>query len=157
MISMPGRKVLFWAAVYLTAQFAYVLFDRLYSNWLIWRDIGGAFGFWDVQLGLAPIVAGEVLAVVAAALMIVWNFRARARPATEVTYLFWVGLAIMAFFGPTLVTGLAYSARGFSPGGPSFEMWLQPAVPFVVGLLMVLTALGMTIRRLNRKPVPAAT
>src|SRR5437762_1687140 len=100
MISMPGRKVLFWAAVYLTAQFAYVLFDRLYSNWLIWRDIGGAFGFWDVQLGLAPIVAGEVLAVVAAALMIVWNFRARARPATEVTYLFWVGLAIMAFSGP---------------------------------------------------------
>ena len=157
MISNPGRKVLFWAGVYLTAQFAYVLFDRLYTNWLVWQSIGGAFDFWDVQLGLLPIVAAEVLAVVAAALLVVWNFWARAKPATEVSYLFWIGLTIMAFFGPTLVTGLAFYARGFSPGGYPFEMWLQPAVPFVVGLLMVLTALGMTITRLNRKVVPAAT
>ena len=108
-------------------------------------------------LGLAPIVAGEVLAVAAAAIMVIWNFWVRTKPATEVTYLFWIGLTIMAFFGPTLVTGLAFYARGYSPGGYSFEMWLQPAVPFVVGLMMVLTALGMTIMRLNRRPVPAAT
>ena len=156
MISNPGRKVLFWAGVYLTAQFAYVLFDRLYTSWLLWQSIR-ALGFWDMQLGLAPIVAGEVLAVAAAAIMVIWNFWARTKPATEVTYLFWIGLTIMAFFGPTLVTGLAFYARGYSPGGYSFEMWLQPAVPFVVGLMMVLTALGMTIMRLNRRPVPAAT
>ena len=156
MISNPGRKVLFWAGVYLTAQFAYVLFDRLYTSWLLWQSIS-TLGFWDMQLGLAPIVAGEVLAVAAAAIMVIWNFWVRTKPATEVTYLFWIGLTIMAFFGPTLVTGLAFYARGYSPGGYSFEMWLQPAVPFVVGLLMVLTALGMTITRLNRKVVPAAT
>ena len=156
MISNPGRKVLFWAGVYLTAQFAYVLFDRLYTSWLLWQSIS-ALGFWDMQLGLAPIVAGEVLAVAAAAIMVIWNFWVRTKPATEVTYLFWIGLTIMAFFGPTLVTGLAFYARGYSPGGYSFEMWLQPAVPFVVGLMMVLTALGMTIMRLNRRPVPAAT
>ena len=156
MISNPGRKVLFWAGVYLTAQFAYVLFDRLYTSWLLWQSIS-TLGFWDMQLGLAPIVAGEVLAVAAAAIMVIWNFWVRTKPATEVTYLFWIGLTIMAFFGPTLVTGLAFYARGYSPGGHSFEMWLQPAVPFVVGLMMVLTALGMTIMRLNRRPVPAAT
>jgi hypothetical protein len=156
MISNPGRKVLFWAGVYLTAQFAYVLFDRLYTSWLLWQSIS-TLGFWDMQLGLAPIVAGEVLAVAAAAIMVIWNFWVRTKPATEVTYLFWIGLTIMAFFGPTLVTGLAFYARGYSPGGYSFEMWLQPAVPFVVGLMMVLTALGMTIMRLNRRPVPAAT
>jgi len=156
MISNPGRKVLFWAGVYLTAQFAYVLFDRLYTSWLLWQSIS-SLGFWDMQLGLAPIVAGEVLAVAAAAIMVIWNFWVRTKPATEVTYLFWIGLTIMAFFGPTLVTGLAFYARGYSPGGYSFEMWLQPAVPFVVGLMMVLTALGMTIMRLNRRPVPAAT
>jgi len=156
MISNPGRKVLFWAGVYLTAQFAYVLFDRLYTSWLLWQSIS-SLGFWDLQLGLAPIVAGEVLAVAAAAIMVIWNFWVRTKPATEVTYLFWIGLTIMAFFGPTLVTGLAFYARGYSPGGYSFEMWLQPAVPFVVGLMMVLTALGMTIMRLNRRPVPAAT
>jgi len=156
MISNPGRKVLFWAGVYLTAQFAYVLFDRLYTSWLLWQSIS-ALGFWDMQLGLAPIVAGEVLAVAAAAIMVIWNFWVRTKPATEVTYLFWIGLTIMAFFGPTLVTGLAFYARGYSPGGYSFEMWLQPAVPFVVGLMMVLTALGMTIMRLNRRPVAPAT
>ena len=156
MISNPGRKVLFWAGVYLTAQFAYVLFDRLYTSWLLWQSIS-ALGFWDMQLGLAPIVAGEVLAVAAAAIMVIWNLWARTKPATEVTYLFWIGLTIMAFFGPTLVTGLAFYARGYSPGGYSFEMWLQPAVPFVVGLMMVLTALGMTIMRLNRRPVAPAT
>jgi hypothetical protein len=156
MISNPGRKVLFWAGVYLTAQFAYVLFDRLYTSWLLWQSIS-TLGFWDMQLGLAPIVAGEVLAVAAAAIMVIWNFWVRTKPATEVTYLFWIGLTIMAFFGPTLVTGLAFYARGYSPGGYSFEMWLQPAVPFVVGLMMVLTALGMTIMRLNRRPVAAAT
>ena len=156
MISNPGRKVLFWAGVYLTAQFAYVLFDRLYTSWLLWQSIS-TLGFWDMQLGLAPIVAGEVLAVAAAAIMVIWNFWVRTKLATEVTYLFWIGLTIMAFFGPTLVTGLAFYARGYSPGGYSFEMWLQPAVPFVVGLMMVLTALGMTIMRLNRRPVPAAT
>jgi hypothetical protein len=157
MILNPGRKILFWAGVYLTAQFTYVLFDRLYTNWLVWQGVNGAFDFWDVQLGLLPIVAAEVVAVVAAALMVVWNFWARARPAAEVTYLFWIGLAIMAFFGPTLVTGLAYYARGYSAGGYPFEMWLQPLVPVVVGFLMVLTAWGMTIARLNRKPVPAST
>jgi len=156
MISNPGRKVLFWAGVYLTAQFAYVLFDRLYTSWLLWQSIS-SLGFWDMQLRVAPIVAGEVLAVAAAAIMVIWNFWVRTKPATEVTYLFWIGLTIMAFFGPTLVTGLAFYARGYSPGGYSFEMWLQPAVPFVVGLMMVLTALGMTIMRLNRRPVPAAT
>ena len=156
MISNPGRKVLFWAGVYLTAQFAYVLFDRLYTSWLLWQSIS-SLGFWDMQLGLAPIVAGEVLALAAAAIMVIWNFWVRTKSATEVTYLFWIGLTIMAFFGPTLVTGLAFYARGYSPGGYSFEMWLQPAVPFVVGLMMVLTALGMTIMRLNRRPVPAAT
>jgi len=152
MIQNPGRKVVFWAGVFIGALFSYVLFDRLYTHslaWLLFQGIGRTSGFWDTQLDLIPIVVGAYLAVVAAALMIVWNFRARRKPATDVTYLFWIGLMIMAFFGPSLVVGLKYIGGSYLRSYP-FDLWL-----FVVGLQMVVTALGTTITRLNRRPTPA--
>ena len=144
--------------MYLTALFAYGLFDRLYVNWLVWQNglPYGSGGFWDVQLGLVPIVFGETLAVVAGAAMLVWNFRSRTKPATEVTYLFWVGLAIMAYFGPQLVVGLTYLTLNGGLGGWPFEMWLQPAVPFLVGAVMMLSALSMTLSQRKPSPVAAA-
>ena len=77
------------------------------------------------------------------------DFRARRKPATDVTYLFWIGLMIMAFFGPSLVVGLKYIGGSYLRSYP-FDLWL-----FVVGLQMVVTALGTTITRLNRRPTPA--
>lgn len=159
MLPNAGRKVLLWAGVFLTGYFAYVLFDRLYVAWLTWQSVlpyGGTGGFWDVELGLAPIVAGEALALAAAAAMLAWNARSRARPTTEATYLFWAGLGVMAYFGSQLVVGLTRAALPFSEGGYAFEMWLQPAVPFVIGLLMVVTAIGQTVSARRRSALPAA-
>lgn len=158
MIPNAGRKVLVWASVFLTGYFAYALFDLVYVNWLVWQGglpYGGA-GFWDVQLGFVPILAGATLALAAAVTMLLWNLRSPNRPTTEVTYLLWVGLGVMAFFGSQLVHALAYLAAGFTPGGWSFETWLQPAVPFVIGLVMVLTALGKSVSRKQPGTVPAA-
>lgn len=155
MLENAGRKVLFWASVYLTALLAYGLFERLYSDWLVSQSLPPGWGFWNVELGLAPIVVGQALAVVAGAVMALWNFRSRTRPATEVTYLFWVGLAIMAYVGPQLVIGVTYTVLGFNYGGGwPFEQWARPAVPFFVGIVMVLTAVGHTIS--HRKPSPVA-
>ncbi len=156
MLENAGRKVLFWASLYLTALLAYGLFERLYSDWLVSHSLPPGWGYWNVELGMVPIVVGQALAVVAGAVMSLWNFRSRKLPATEATYLFWVGIAIMAYFGPQFVIGVTYAMLGFNPGGGwPFEQWVRPAVPFFVGIVIVLTAVGKTISQRKPRPVPA--
>ncbi len=158
MVPNAGRKALFWAGVFLTGYFAYVLFDRLYVNWLVWQGMlpyAGATNFWDVQFGLLPIVAGEAIALAGGVAMVLWNVRMRREPTTEATYLFWAGLGVMAYFGPLVVTGITMAAAVWT--GWTFEAWLQPAVPLAIGLVMVLVAIMKTVSLRRKEPLAASS
>ncbi len=153
-----GRKALLWGSVFLTGYFATILFERLYLTWLVWQGglpYGGTPNFWDTEYGLEPIVAGEILALAAAVAMVAWNFRSRRETTTEATYLFWVGLGVMAYFGSLLVVGLTMAGASWS--GWTFENWLEPAVPFVIGLSMVVVAIGQTISRHSKERLAATS
>ena len=158
MIPNAGRKVMLWASVFLTGYFGYVLFDRLYGAWLTWQGLPpfAGIGFWDVEFGLAALAASEVLVLAAAVAMLAWNVRNRARAATEATYLFWTGLGVMAYFGSQLVLGVVSLGPNAALGGFGFEAWLQPAVPFVLGLLMVAFGVGKRVTERRRGPVSVA-
>ncbi len=156
MNSNAGRTLLIWFSVAVAAFSAYELFYHLYGAWTVWEAGLGTehpLNFWDMEYRFWNMMLGAGAFAFAGASMLVWNVRHRKIPATEASFLMWVGLAAAVGFGWQLEVAIAYYP--FLPSGGYWPTYLASlAIPTAIGLAMMATSFVKVRRAQVRRLLP---
>lgn len=153
-LPLVGRRILLWFSVFFFGFALSAWFSHFYPAYRALESVrAGGFVFWDVEL-IWPLMIGLTVFLASGALALAWNVAKRSQPANEESFLVWVGLAVATGYGWQFVLAVAYNRIVTTSAYPLLEI-LQPAVPMVIGIAMVLIAVyGRLLRKARPPAVP---